>query len=202
MKTIPRSSSLQNLSPIGDTKMKEEKTKREIRVPRIAVYVVSVLVCMLMAVVFTLCFGVVNAIDCLTVVAEVYVLASVVTNIGERLSAKKYHLLTSKYWVMMALILACDGLFAFSSYSTTMEILAVRGAFFLFALIATILFAVFVYKPSVIALMTTAEENTVGMIKGYLDENTALTNEEKAKGVIALLKAPKTLKKEEEKSEE
>lgn len=182
--------------------MKEEKTKREIRVPRIVVYIVSVLVCMLMAVVFTLCFGVVNAIDCLTVVAEVYVLASVVTNIGERLSAKKYHLLTSKYWVMMALILACDGLFAFSSYSSTMEILAVRGAFFLIVLIGTILFAVFVYKPSVITLMTTAEENTAEMIKGYLDENAGLINEEKAKGVIALLKAPKALKKEEEKSEE
>lgn len=204
MKAIPHSSTspIQNLSPIGDTKMKEEKTKREIRVPRILVYVISVLVCMLMAVVFTLCFGVVNAIDCLTVVAEVYVLASVVTNIGERLSAKKYHLLTSKYWVMMALILACDGLFAFSSYSSTMEILAVRGAFFLIVLIGTILFAVFVYKPSVITLMTTAEENTAEMIKGYLDENAGLINEEKAKGVIALLKAPKAPKKEEEKSEE
>lgn len=173
--------------------MKEEKTKREIRVPRIVVYLISTLVCMLMAVVFTLCFGVVNAIDCLTVVAEIYVLASVVTNIGERLSAKKYHLLTSKYWVMMALILACDGLFAFSSYSSTMEILAIRGAFFLLALIVTILFAVFVYKPSVITLMTTAEENTVKMLGDYLGDT------EKAKGVIALLKAPK---KEEEKSEE
>jgi len=191
--TTPHPSIIQNLSPIGDTKMKEEKTKREIRVPRIVVYLISTLVCMLMAVVFTLCFGVVNAIDCLTVVAEIYVLASVVTNIGERLSAKKYHLLTSKYWVMMALILACDGLFAFSSYSSTMEILAIRGAFFLLALIVTILFAVFVYKPSVITLMTTAEENTVKMLGDYLGDT------EKAKGVIALLKAPK---KEEEKSEE
>lgn len=94
----------------------------------------------------------------------------------------------------MALILVCDGLFAFSSYSTTMEILAVRGAFFLFALIGTILFTVFVYKPSVVTLMATAEENTVKGIAEILGGD-----EEKAKAVIAFLKAPK---KEEEKSEE
>ena len=181
----------QPFQPIGENIM--EKERKEIRIPRIAVYLVSVLVCMTIAVVFTLLFGIVNAIDCLTVVAEVTVLSSVVTNVGERLFAKKYHLLTAKYWVMMALILVCDGLFAFSSYSATVEILGVRGTFFLFALIGTILFAIFVYKPSVVTLMATAEENTVEMIAEYLGD------EEKAKGVIALLKAPK---KKEEKSEE
>lgn len=179
--------------PIGDTKMKEEKTKKEIRIPRIMVYLVSVLVCMAIAVGFTLLFGVAYAIDCLTVVAEVAVLSSVITNVAERLFARKYHLLTAKYWVMMALVLICDALFAFASYSSTMEILGVRGAFFLVVLIGTILFALFVYKPSVITLMATAEENTVKMIAEYLGD------EEKARGVIALLKAPK---KEEEKSEE
>lgn len=173
----------------------EEKTKKEkVRIPRIMVYLVSALVCALIGVGFALFFGVSNAIDCLTVIAEAYVLASVVTNIGERLFAKKYHLLTSKYWVMMALILACDGLFAFASYSTTMEILGVRGAFFLFALIATILFALFVYKPSVVLLLEAVEENTVKMLTAYLG------NEEKAKGVIALLKEPP--KEEEEENEE
>lgn len=173
--------------------MKEEKTKKEIRIPRIMVYLVSVLVCMAIAVGFTLLFGVAYAIDCLTVVAEVAVLSSVITNVAERLFARKYHLLTAKYWVMMALVLICDALFAFASYSSTMEILGVRGAFFLVVLIGTILFALFVYKPSVITLMATAEENTVKMIAEYLGD------EEKARGVIALLKAPK---KEEEKSEE
>ena len=175
--------------------MKEEKTKKEkkqVRIPRIAVYLVASLVCILIAVGFALLFGVANAIDCLTVVAEIYVLTSVITNIGERLFAKKYHLLTSKYWVMMILILVCDALFAFASYSTTMDILAVRGAFFLIVLIGTILFSLFVYKPSVIALVSEAEENTIKMLAEYLG------NEEKAKGVVALLKAPK---KEEEKSE-
>lgn len=194
--SFPATSSLtptQLFQPIGDTKMKEEKTKKEIRIPRIMVYLVSVLVCMAIAVGFTLLFGVAYAIDCLTVVAEVAVLSSVVTNIGERLFAKKYHLLTSKYWVMMALVLACDALFAFASYSSTMEVLGVRGAFFLVVLIGTVLFALFVYKPSVVTLMATAEENTVKMIAEYLGD------EEKARGVIALLKAPK---KEEEKSEE
>ena len=205
MKTIPHTTATvpASLPPSAPTTpalstyrryiMKEEKTKKEIRIPRIMVYLVSVLVCMAIAVGFTLLFGVAYAIDCLTVVAEVAVLSSVVTNIGERLFAKKYHLLTSKYWVMMALILACDALFAFASYSSTMEVLGVRGAFFLVVLIGTILFALFVYKPSVVTLMATAEENTVKMIAEYLGD------EEKAKGVIALLKAPK---KEEEKSEE
>ena len=196
MKTIPHVSP-SYLSPIGENIM--EKEKKEIRIPRIVVYLVSVLVCMAIAVVFTLLFGIVNAIDCLTVVAEVAVLSSVVTNIGERLFAKKYHLLTSKYWVMMALVLACDGLFAFSSYSTTIEILGVRGAFFLIVLIVTILFAVFVYKPSVANLMATAEENTITGITKVLVDNSGKTEEEKAKAVVAFLKAPK---KEEEKSEE
>lgn len=193
MNTVP--SPISHLSPIGDTIMKEEKTKKEkkqVRIPRIAVYLVASLVCILIAVGFALLFGVANAIDCLTVVAEIYVLTSVVTNIGERLFAKKYHLLTSKYWVMMILILVCDALFAFASYSATMDILAVRGAFFLIVLIGTILFSLFVYKPSVVALVSEAEENTIKMLAEYLG------NEEKAKGVVALLKAPK---KEEEKSE-
>jgi hypothetical protein len=205
MKTIPHSSlpSLPSPSPnifqpIGDTKMKEEskKEKKEIRIPRVAVYLVSVLVCMLIAVGFTLLFGVAYAIDCITVVAEVGVLMAVVLNISERLAAKKYHLLTSKYWVQMALILITDGLFAFTSYSTTMEILGVRGAFFLLVLIVTILFALFVYKPSVVTLMATAEENTVKGIAEILGGD-----EEKAKAVVAFLKNP-VKEKEEEKSEE
>ena len=198
---LPHSSpspSLNIFQPIGDTKMKEEskKEKKEIRIPRVAVYLVSVLVCMLIAVGFTLLFGVAYAIDCITVVAEVGVLMAVVLNIAERLAAKKYHLLTSKYWVQMALILITDGLFAFTSYSTTMEILGVRGAFFLLVLIVTILFALFVYKPSVVTLMATAEENTVKGIAEILGGD-----EETAKAVVAFLKNP-VKEKEEEKSEE
>ena len=201
--SLPSPSSPNIFQPIGDTKMKEEskKEKKEIRIPRVAVYLVSVLVCMLIAVGFTLLFGVAYAIDCITVVAEVGVLMAVVLNISERLAAKKYHLLTSKYWVQMALILVTDGLFAFTSYSTTMEILGVRGAFFLLVLIVTILFALFVYKPSVATLMATAEENTVKGIAEILIENKGKTEEETAKAVVAFLKNP-VKEKEEEKSEE
>jgi glycosyltransferase involved in cell wall biosynthesis len=101
----------------------------------------------------------------------------------------------------MALILITDGLFAFTSYSTTMEVLGVRGAFFLLVLIVTILFALFVYKPSVVTLMATAEENTVKGITGILIENKGKTEEETAKAVVAFLKNP-VKGKEEEKSEE
>ncbi len=171
-------------------KEKETKKKREIRLPKVLVYFVASIVTAVLTVGVSLFFGVANAIDCITVVAEVFVLSSVLVDIVSKYNDRKYAL-TLKYWVMVALVLLCDLLFFFTSQSKTYEMLGIRGALFGLILVVAVFYCHYTYKPSVMTQASTLEDNLAKAFTAFITANPALNAEEMGKGLVALLKEGK-----------
>lgn len=171
----------------NETKVEE---KKEIRIPKVVVYILATLLVILVVVGVSLLFGVGNAIDCITVAAILAVLSHVLFDIGEKLNTRKYAL-TPKYWLMCTMILLCDLTFFFTSQSKTMEVLPIRASLFGVVLIATIFYAYFVYKPSVMALAQKLEENLAKAFSAYIQANPGKTADEMGEGLVGLLKEGK-----------
>lgn len=171
-------------------KEKTNETKKEIRIPKVVVYVLATIMVVLLSVGVSLLFGVGNAIDCITVAAIVAVLSHVLYDIGEKVSNRKYAL-TLKYWLMCALVLLCDLSFFFTSQSKTYEVLPIRASLFGVLLIATIFYAYFVYKPSVMSMAEQLEKNLAKAFADYITNNTGKTPEEIGEGLVGLLKEGK-----------
>lgn len=178
------------------------KEKKEMKIPRLVVYIFTFLAGVLISTAFGLAFGVNFALDFITSATIYGVLFIVFYNIFDKVDRYRYRL-TPKYWILIMLIVFCDFMFLFTSRSETIDVMLLRLAFWLVSLILTVCFAYFVYKPSQIELHLTVRDNTIEAISNYLAAHGSLTSRQAAEGIVALLEECKKnpIKEDEDEKE-
>ena len=99
--------------------MKEkEKEKKQIRIPRLVVYIIALLTAIIVCVSMSFTFGVAYAAEFATVAIFNCVIAFVCYNIIDKWDEQPWRL-TPKYWGLVALILMSDVLFILSAKAST-----------------------------------------------------------------------------------
>lgn len=168
--------------------------KKEIKIPRLWVYLAAFVSGLAVTTLFGLAFGVQYALDFVTNAAIFGVLFVTSYNVWDKVDKQKYRL-TWKYWVLIALIVVTDFLFLFAAKAETQELCTVRLCIFAVGLILTGFYAYFIYAPSQKEIFEAIKEASKAQIAAYLDEHGAEPNETVAEGILELMFAPK--KKEE-----
>lgn len=174
--------------------------KKEIRIPRLWVYVSAFLAGLAVTSVFGLAFGVEYAADFITNAAIFGVLFITASNVMDKVD-RQPHRLTVKYWVLIALVVVTDFLFLFAAKAGDKNTCIVRLCIFAVGLILTGFYAYFIYAPSQMELIEKMKEGSRVAIAQYLDENGGKPVEELAEGILALIFAPKPKREKKQKKE-
>lgn len=175
------------------------KEKKEIRIPRLWVYVCAFLSGLFVTTAFGISQGVGYAADFITNSAIYGCIFVLTANVFDRVERQPYRL-TVKYWVLVAFILVTDFLFMFAARAVTKDDCIVRLCIFAVGLILTSFYAYFIYAPSQKEIFEEVKANAVEGIASYLDENGGQPTKTLAEGIVEMLFAPK--KKEEEEATE
>ena len=168
--------------------------KKEIKIPRLWVYLAAFVSGLAVTTLFGLAFGVQYALDFITNAAIFGVLFVTAYNVWDKVDKQKYRL-TWKYWVLIALIVVTDFLFLFAAKAETKEMCIVRLCIFLVGLILTGFYAYFIYAPSQHEIFAKIKEAAKVQIKEFLDEHAGEPTDVQAEGILDMMLAPK--KKEE-----
>lgn len=164
--------------------------KKEIRIPRLWVYVSAFFAGLVVTTGFGLAFGVEYALDLVTNCAIYSVLSIAAYNVFDKVDRQPYRL-TAKYWVLMALIVVTDFLFLFAAKADTKDLCVVRLCIFAVSLILTGFYAYFIYAPSQVEIVENVKNEAKNGIAQYLNEHGGEAPETLAEGILALIFAPK-----------
>lgn len=168
--------------------------RKEIRIPRLWVYVSAFVAGLIVTTGFGLAFGVEYCLDFVTNAAIFGVLFVTAYNVFDKIDKQPYRL-TWKYWVLIALIVVTDFLFLFAAKAETQDMCIVRLCIFAVGLILTGFYAYFIYAPSQREMFAEINEAAKAEIAKYLNEHSGEDNMVVAEGILDILFAPK--KKEE-----
>lgn len=167
--------------------------KREIKIPRLWVYVSAFATGVLVTSLMALCFGAEEAIEFFTQTLIFGVVFIASSNVFEKIDRQPYRL-TWKYWTLIGLVVLSDFLFLFLAKAPTPEDGKLRLGIFVASLVATVCFAYYTYKPEQMEI----SEKVKKVIATYLEENAGKTNDEIADGIFQFVYAPQRKKKTEE----
>lgn len=180
--------------------MKEkEKKVKEIRIPRLVVYLIALFAAIVICIGMSLTFGVAYAAEFATVAMFNCVIAFVVYNIIDKWDEQPWRL-TPKYWCLMAFILVSDALFILTAKASNRTSGAILGIGFLSSLVCLGIYASAVYVPSQKALLAEVKKKVKESVAGYINDHSGETPEQIADGLVELVMAPKehVVKKGEE----
>lgn len=164
--------------------------KKEIKIPRLWVYLAAFVSGLAVTTLFGLAFGVQYALDFVTNAAIFGVLFVTAYNVWDKVDKQKYRL-TWKYWVLIALIVVTDFLFLFAAKADTKDTCVVRLCIFAVGLILTGFYAYFIYAPSQKEIFEEVKEASKTQIREFLDEHAGESTDVLAEGILELMFAPK-----------
>ena len=168
--------------------------KKEIRIPRLWVYVSAFVTGVIVTMAFGMVFGFESAVTFLTTALIYGVLFICSYNVFDKIDKQPYRL-TWKYWTLIGLIVLSDFLFLFLAKAPTKAAGQFRAGLFVAALVATICFAYYTYRPEQIEIFSKIKEASKMEIVKFLEEHVGESNEALAEGILGVMFAPK--KKEE-----
>ena len=168
--------------------------KKEIKIPRLWVYLAAFVSGLAVTTIFGLAFGVQYALDFVTNAAIFGVLFVTAYNVWDKVDKQTYRL-TWKYWVLIALIVVTDFLFLFAAKAEVRDTCIVRLCIFAVGLTITGFYAYFIYAPSQREIFAAVKEASKAQLKAYLEEHAGESADVVAEGILELMFAPK---KEEE----
>lgn len=173
--------------------------KKEIKIPRLWVYLAAFVSGFAVTAVLGVLMGVPSALDFVTFAGLFGVIQTVSYNVWDKVDKQRYRL-TWQYWTLIGLILASDALIAYSALSGSHywgSMSLVAGVFM--AAVACI-FAYSIYAPSQKAIFAEVKEASIAQVKEYLDAHMGEGTDAIAEGLIEMMLAPKA--KEEPEGEE
>lgn len=175
--------------------------KKEMRIPRLWVYICAFFAGLVVTACFGLGFGVEFAVSFLTESALYGILFITAYNVMDKVD-RQPHRLTVKYWVLIALIVVTDFLFLFAAKAEDKNTCIVRLCIFAVGLIFTGFYSYCIYAPSQKELFVQMKDEAKAGIAEYLREHAGEPSEDVAGGLMELIFAPKKKAKEEPQGEE
>ena len=165
--------------------MKEKENKvKEIRIPRLAVYLIALFAAIVICIGMFFTFGVAYVAEFATVAIFNCVIAFVAYNIIDTWDEQPWRL-TPSYWVEEALIVLADVLFILTAKSKS----AFAGGILLVATLASI--AVLWIAPKQKALLSDVKKKIKEAVAGYINDHSGETPEQLADGLVEVVMAPK-----------
>lgn len=171
--------------------MKEKENKvKEIRIPRLAVYLIALFAAIVICFGMSLTFGVAYAAEFVTVAIFNCVIAFVAYNIIDKWDEQPWRL-TPSYWVEEALIVLADVLFILTAKSSS----AFAGGILFVAMLASIavlwIYTFAIYAPRQKALLSDVKKKVKEAVAGYINDHSGETPEQLADGLVEVVMAPK-----------
>lgn len=171
--------------------MKEkEKKLKEIKIPRLAVYIVALFAAIVICIGMFFTFGVAYVAEFATLAVFNCVIAFVAYNIIDKWDEQPWRL-TPSYWGEVVLIVLTDVLFIFTAKAST----AFWGGILVAALIASgavlLIYTFAIYSPKQMALLADVKKKVKEAVAKYIGEHTGETPEAVADGLVELVMAPK-----------
>ena len=171
--------------------MKEkEKEKKQIRIPRLVVYIIALLTAIIVCVSMSFTFGVAYAAEFATVAIFNCVIAFVCYNIIDKWDEQPWRL-TPKYWGLVALILMSDVLFIQSAKASTKYWGCILSIGLLASIGILVIYTVAIYVPSQRQLLAEVKQKVKDAVAGYLNAHSGEAPEQLADGLVEVVMAPK-----------
>ena len=180
--------------------MKEkEKKVKEIRIPRLAVYLIALFAAIVICIGMSLTFGVAYAAEFATVAIFNCVIAFVAYNIIDKWDEQPWRL-TPKYWGLVVFIMVSDTLWILTAKASSPTNGMILGIGFIASLVCLVIYTYAIYAPSQKALLAEVKKKVKESVTGYINEHSGETPEQIADGLVELVMAPKehVVKKGEE----
>ena len=171
--------------------MKEkEKKVKEVKIPRLAVYLIALSAAIVICIGMSLVFGVAYAVEFATVAIFNCVIAFVAYNIIDKWDEQPWRL-TPSYWIEVVLIVLSDVLFILTAKSPS----AFAGGILFVATLSSVavlwIYTFAIYAPRQKALLSDVKKKVKGAVAKYIGEHTGETPETVADGLVELVLAPK-----------
>ena len=171
--------------------MKEkEKEKKQIRIPRLVVYVIALLVAITACVAMSFTFGVAYAAEFATVAIFNCVIAFVCYNIIDKWDEQPWRL-TPKYWGLVALILVSDVLWLLTAKAATKAWGFILAIGFVSSVAILAIYTAAIYVPSQRQLLAEVKQKVKDAVAGYLNAHSGEAPEQLADGLVEVVMAPK-----------
>ncbi|MGN1190935.1 MAG: hypothetical protein ACI4SL_11145 [Candidatus Ornithospirochaeta sp.] len=171
--------------------MKEkEKKVKEIRIPRLAVYLIALFTAIVICIAMSLSFGIAYAAEFATVAIFNCVIAFVAYNIIDKWDEQPWRL-TPKYWGLVALILMSDVLWILSAKSSTKYWGLILFIGFLASVGILAIYTAAIYVPSQRQLLAEVKQKVKDAVAQYISDHSGESPEQVAEGLVELVMAPK-----------
>ena len=171
--------------------MKEkEKKVKEIRIPRLAVYLIALFAAIAICIGMSLAFGVAYAAEFATVAIFNCVIAFVAYNIIDKWDEQPWRL-TPKYWGLVVFILVSDALWILTAKASDPTNGMILGIGFLASLVCLVIYTYAIYAPSQKALLSDVKKKVKEAVAKYISDHSGETPEQVAEGLVEVVMAPK-----------
>lgn len=168
----------------------KEKKAKEIRIPRLAVYLIALFTAIVICIAMSLAFGVAYAAEFATVAIFNCVIAFVAYNIIDKWDEQPWRL-TPKYWGLVAFILVADALFIFTAKASDATSGMILGIGFLASIVCLVIYTYAIYAPSQKALLAEVKQKVKDAVAQYISDHSGESPEQVAEGLVELVMAPK-----------
>ena len=168
----------------------KEKEKKEIRIPRLAVYLVALFIAITICIAMSLTFGVEYAVEFATVAIFNCVIAFVCYNIIDKWDEQPWRL-TPKYWGLVAFIVICDVLWILTAKAPDKTAGSILFVAFVASVVCLCIYTYAIYAPSQKTLLADVKKKVKEAVAGYLNAHSGETPEQLADGLVEVVMAPK-----------